>query len=183
MDRIVGAIPHEVIVSRGQDIGGIMSDLSAELKSRAADEAMSVTAPSVFLIIHGLHKYKKLRADDEFSFSVSDSGGEGNPGSQFMEFISEGSAQGIHVITTVDTYNNVNRCINRKSLSEFEMRVVFQMSANDSASLIDSPKASNLGLHRALFYNEHEGTLETFRPYATPDTAWVDEAKEKLAVQ
>jgi len=25
------------------------------------------------------------------------------------------------------------------------------MSAHDSASLIDSPKASNLGLHRALF--------------------------------
>ena len=42
------------------------------------------------------------------------------------------------------------------------------MSANDSASLIDSPKASNLGLHRALFYNEHEGSLETFRPYASP---------------
>jgi S-DNA-T family DNA segregation ATPase FtsK/SpoIIIE len=46
------------------------------------------------------------------------------------------------------------------------MRVVFQMSANDSASLIDSPKASGLGLHRALCYNEQEGTLETFRPYA-----------------
>ena len=48
------------------------------------------------------------------------------------------------------------------------MRVVFQMSANDSASLIDSPRASNLGLHRALFFNEREGTLETFRPYALP---------------
>ena len=47
------------------------------------------------------------------------------------------------------------------------------MSAHDSASLIDSPKASNLGLHRALFYNEHEGTLEIFRPYATPDRGWL----------
>ena len=55
------------------------------------------------------------------------------------------------------------------------MRVVFQMSANDSASLIDSPEASNLGLHRALFYNEHAGTLETFRPYALPDDSWFEE--------
>ena len=54
------------------------------------------------------------------------------------------------------------------------------MSANDSASLIDSPKASDLGLHRALFYNEHEGTLEIFRPYATPDAEWFRHAGEKL---
>lgn len=68
----------------------------------------------------------------------------------------------------------MNRFLNRKALSEFEMRVVFQMSANDSASLIDSPKAGNLGLHRALFHNEQAGTLETFRPYATPDPAWFE---------
>ena len=55
------------------------------------------------------------------------------------------------------------------------MRVLFQMSANDSANLIDSPAATRLGLHRALFYNEHLGTLETFRPYATPDEAWFEE--------
>jgi hypothetical protein len=61
------------------------------------------------------------------------------------------------------------------------MRVVFQMSANDSASLIDNPKASNLGLHRALFYNEHAGTLETFRPYAAPDAEWIAEVAKALA--
>jgi hypothetical protein len=60
------------------------------------------------------------------------------------------------------------------------MRVVFQMSANDSASLIDSPKAGGLGLHRALLYNEQQGTLETFRPYATPDAEWIRQAGEKL---
>ena len=59
------------------------------------------------------------------------------------------------------------------------MRVVFQMSANDSASLIDSPKASNLGLHRALFYNEHEGYLETFRPYAMPQPDWLRQLAAK----
>ena len=68
-----------------------------------------------------------------------------------------------------DTYNNVNRFLSRKAFSEFEMRVLFQMSANDSASLIDNPKASMLGLHRALFYNAQEGYLETFRPYCS---AW-----------
>ena len=70
--------------------------------------------------------------------------------------------------------------MSRKALSEIEMRVLFQMSQNDSASLIESPKASNLGLHRALFYNDHEGYLETFRPYAMPDAGWIQEAGEQL---
>ena len=104
-----------------------------------------------------------------------------NPGAQFAELITEGSSSGLHLIVSIDTFNNVNRSMNRKALTEFEMRVVFQMSANDSASLIDSPKASNLGLHRALYYNEQAGTLETFRPYAAPSRAWLDAAAEKLA--
>ncbi|MED5417990.1 MAG: hypothetical protein VYA27_04775, partial [Verrucomicrobiota bacterium] len=56
----------------------------------------------------------------------------------------------------------------------------FQMSQNDSAALVDSPAASNLGLHRALFYNEHEGYLETFRPYGLPGNAWLEEADKEL---
>jgi hypothetical protein len=55
------------------------------------------------------------------------------------------------------------------------------MSATDSASLIDNPKASMLGLHRALFYNQQEGYLETFRPYALPGNEWLDQAAGSLA--
>ena len=81
----------------------------------------------------------------------------------------------MHVLAATDTWNNVSRWIPRKLMAEFEMRVLFQMSANDSANLIDSPAATSLGLHRALFHNEHYGTLETFRPYAMPDDGWLDE--------
>jgi hypothetical protein len=73
------------------------------------------------------------------------------------------------------------RSLSRKALSEFEMRVLFQMSATDSASLIDTPQANTLGLHRAILFNGHEGWLETFRPYALPDEAWLEEAGKKLA--
>ena len=91
-----------------------------------------------------------------------------------LSLISDGPARGFHVIATCDTYNNVNRFLGRKALSEFEMRVLFQMSASDSASLIDAPDASTLGLHRALYYNDREGYLETFRPYALPGNDWIE---------
>lgn len=182
IDSLVAAVPHEIISTRGQDLPGIVEDLAHDLKARTSGETDLLAAPSVFFLIHGLHKYKKLRQDDDFSFSFSsdDAGGGANTGAQFVDIITEGSANGIHLLTTLDTFNNVNRALSRKSLSEFEMRVVFQMSANDSASLIDSPKASNLGLHRALFYNEHEGVLETFRPYAMPERGLIEEIGQKL---
>jgi S-DNA-T family DNA segregation ATPase FtsK/SpoIIIE len=139
-------------------------------------------AGPVFVFVNGLHKFKKLRHEEDFSFSSGDADGEPDPGAQFDELIREGSAYGIHLLITVDAYSNVTRFLSRKAITEFEMRVVFQMSANDSASLIDSPRASTLGLHRALFFNEREGTLETFRPYALPDHAWIEEATAKLPV-
>jgi len=73
------------------------------------------------------------------------------------------------------------RFLSRKALSEFEMRVVFQMSANDSASLIESPAANDLGLHRAILFNGQQGWTETFRPYALPDEAWLEAAGCNLA--
>jgi hypothetical protein len=180
LDRIVAANPHPVTVSRGPEIPQIMSDLAAELKARSTGEAPH-DAPAIFVLIHGLHRFKKLRQEDDFSFSMSSDDSSPNPGASFAEIITEGSSYGIHLLVSIDTLNNVNRSMSRKALTEFEMRVVFQMSANDSASLIDSPKASNLGLHRALYYNEQAGTLETFRPYAAPDAAWIADAATKLA--
>ncbi len=179
LDRIVAAVPHPVTVSRGPEIPQIMTDLTNEMKTRSTGEAPA-DAPSIFVFVHGLHRFKKLRQEDDFSFSVSGDDAVANPGAQFGELTTEGSTFGIHLLVSVDTFNNVNRSMSRKALTEFEMRVVFQMSANDSASLIDSPKAANLGLHRALYYNEQAGTLETFRPYAAPDSTWMTEAAARL---
>ena len=47
-------------------------------------------------------------------------------------------------------------------------------------SLIDSTKAADLGLARALFHNEYEGTLETFRPYALPDQEWLESVASRF---
>jgi hypothetical protein len=175
LERVAATIPHEIKVVRGHDVPDVMNELGAELKERTGGDAAS--APAIFVFIHGLHRFKKLKHEDDFDFS---SGSEQSPGALLGTLISEGSSHGIHLIVSVDTFSNVGRFLSRKALGEFEKRVVFQMSANDSASLIDSPKAGTLGLHRALLYNEHEGTLETFRPYAAPDPEWLGEAGAKL---
>ena len=183
IDQIVALVRQEIVVVRGQEVGPAINDLAAELKARSASETAAGEAPAIFLLIHGLQKFKKLRHEDDFSFSASSSESGPDTGAQFNQIITEGSGYGIHIVTTVDTLSSVNRFMNRKALGEFAMRVIFQMSANDSASLIDSPKASNLGLHRALFYHEQEGHLETFRPYAMPDPDWHRRVAERQAQQ
>lgn len=180
-EKVVGLLPHDVTMVKGGDVTDAMGMLAAELTART-DSENAGSAPPVFVLIHGLQKYKKLRYEDDFAFSLDEDAVAGNPGVQLNNLICEGASHGIHLIVSSDTYNNINRFLSRKALSEFEMRVLFQMSANDSAALVDSPKASNLGMHRALFYNETEGYLETFRPYAPPSSAWLEEAGKKLKV-
>ena len=176
--EVAGLLSHRVTLVQPNDVVQAMNDLSAELQERAAG-ATSGNEPPVFVFIHGLQKFKKLRHEDDFDFSGG-SDASPSPGAQLNALITEGSSHGIHLIVTFDTFNNIGRALSRKALGEFEMRVVFQMSANDSASLIDSPQAGGLGLHRALFYNEHEGSLETFRPYAPPAPGWIQDACQTL---
>jgi DNA segregation ATPase FtsK/SpoIIIE, S-DNA-T family len=68
----------------------------------------------------------------------------------------------------------VGRFMERQTLRDLELRVLFQMNVTDSSNLIDSPAASQLGIHRALLYDEGEGLLEKFRPYGPPDDHWLE---------
>jgi energy-coupling factor transporter ATP-binding protein EcfA2 len=177
--RLAAVLPHRVRIGGPAEVAELMNSLAAEISARAATAGRD--APEVFVIIHDLQRFKALRPDDDFRFSLDDDAGAANPSKVFADLLSEGGPSGMHVIVSIDTWNNVSRWIPRKLLAEFEMRVLFQMSANDSANLIDSPAAGTLGLHRALFYNEHLGTLETFRPYALPAPAWIEEIAAKHA--
>jgi S-DNA-T family DNA segregation ATPase FtsK/SpoIIIE len=178
LERVVAVIPHEIRLVRPADVEEVLTALAADQQQRADNPGSA--APETYMLVHGLARNKKLRFDEEMSFSMDADAGA-NPGLQFNKLVTEGAGLGFHVIATCDTYNNLMRMLSRKAVSEFEMRVVFQMSANDSASLIESPQANNLGLHRAMLYNGHEGWLETFRPYALPDDAWLEEVRRQLA--
>jgi S-DNA-T family DNA segregation ATPase FtsK/SpoIIIE len=178
LNRIVQGFPQHFTMVKQSDLPEVLGGLATEMKSRNEDTVTG--APPIFIFIHGLQKFNKLRFEEDFGFSSGDAGAAPNPSVALNELLTEGTRLGFHVIAACDTFNNVNRYFSRKAFSEFEMRVLFQMSANDSASLIDSPKASNLGMHRALFYNEQEGYLETFRPYASPGREWIEEAAVKV---
>src|SRR5262249_25504227 len=133
VEKVVQAVSCEITLAKPGDLPEIMKDMAAEA-ARRAELADPEAASPVFLFIHGMQRFSRLRYEEEFGFSSSTTETEVSPGAVLNDLICERTRLGFHVIASCDTYNNVNRFLSRKALSEFELRVLFQMSANDSAS-------------------------------------------------
>jgi len=176
--KLKNVVPHPVHVGGWRDAAKIVGELAEEMERRLKIPE-SETTP-LFLIVFGLQRFRDLRrSEDDFGYSRGDDE-KANPSQQFASLLHEGSALGIHTLVWCDTYNNLQRALDRQSLREFDMRVLFQMGVADSSNLIDSPLAAKLGLHRALFYSEEQGRLEKFRPYGAPADAWLDSVRQQL---
>ena len=73
------------VAVRGQDVAPAIDGLATELKARSASETSAGETAPVFLFIHGLQKFKKLRHEDDFSFSASSSESGPDTGAQFNQ--------------------------------------------------------------------------------------------------
>jgi hypothetical protein len=177
--KLASVLPQPIRVAGRRELGELLEEWAQEVERRLA--AGGAAGPDWFLCIHGLHRFRDLRRqEDDFGFSR---GGEErpNPARRFTDLLREGPAVGVHVLAWCDSLNNVQRTLDRQSLREFELRVLFQMSGTDSSNLIDTPLASRLGVHRALFHGEEEARLEKFRPYGVPDEADLAWLREQFA--
>jgi hypothetical protein len=176
--RVAGVLPQTVRVGDWRDLAAIIGELAEEVERR--QKANETRGPIQYLLVHGLQRFRDLRKqDDDFSFARR---GEDKPSAakQFLTILRDGPLVGAHTLVWCDTLNNVTRSLDRQAIREFEMRVLFQMSATDSSVLIDSPAAGKLGLHRALFHSEDQGKLEKFRPYGLPSESWLAEVDRQL---
>ncbi|MCA9184025.1 MAG: FtsK/SpoIIIE domain-containing protein [Pirellulaceae bacterium] len=152
-------------------IASACGELAGEVRRRLENNIAD--APSRFLIIYNLPRFRDLRkSEDSFGLgSFSDTPAE-TAADSLAYILKEGSSVGVHVVVWCDTYNNVTRWFDRQTMREFSRRVLFQMSATDSSNLMDSAAASRLGVHRAILYSDERGEFEKFRPYAVPSATW-----------
>jgi hypothetical protein len=178
LDRLAGAVPQLRVVA-WRDLPTGLGELADEVDRRHKDRAAD--APPRFLFVYGLQRFRDLRKlEDDFGFSRRGEEKPAHPSKLFANVLREGPAVGVFTLVWCDTLTNLNRALDRPQLRELEMRVLFQMSAGDSSTLIDAPIASKLGLSRALFCTEEQGRIEKFRPYGLPSEAWLDWVKERL---
>ncbi len=176
--ELAGAIPHRFESVEYGRVASAMEELAAEVAGRL--EGKRPPAQRILLVVHDLQRYRMLKQRGEF-----DLGGTGDeapsPERCFADVLSEGPACGIHTIVWSDSLNTLNRALGRKALKDFQMKILFQMSATDSSEIIDTPAAGGLGLYRGLLYLEEHGTIEKFRPYSVPDAEILREIRGRLA--
>ncbi len=177
--RFKAVLPQTVNLVEWRASESAIDQIAQEVSSRQESDQ---TGGPIYLCIYGLQRYRQLRKqEDDFSFSSSsDEPKKANPGKQLAEILRDGPAVGVHVMTWADTLVSVDRTFDRGSMREFDNRILFQMSAADSSTLIDSPAGNKLGFFRALVYSEEQGVMERFRPYALPDSKWLEQVKQRL---
>jgi hypothetical protein len=177
--RLAEVLPGQVRVAGWREAPAFLEELSRELDRR--QKGGDAEAPSVYLVLYGLQRLRDLRRqEDDYSFMSRGEEQPATPDKQLAALLREGPVVGMHVLIWCDTLTNLQRALDRQAMRELAMRVVFQLSVADSSNLIDSPAASKLGLHRALFANEEDGRLEKFRPYEMPAEEWLEQVREKL---
>jgi len=170
-------LPHDVEVVGRLGVADAVDRLAAEVRRRLDEQVLDGEA--VFVIVRDLGRFRELRKNEgDFGFSF---GGDkkASPADNFLAVLKDGPAVGIHMIIWCDSLTNLQRTFDRNAIKEFELRVLFQMSGNDSSQLVDSPIAAKLGPQRAMFVHEETGTLEKFRPYAFPSPEW----REKVSAE
>ena len=154
----------------------IVGELDALVRERQNLPAQ----PPVFLVLAGLHRLRDLRKSDDFSsFSLDDDAAPA-PDKQLAHILREGPNVGVWTLAWCDTLTNLERAVERSTVREFGLRALMQMGASDSAALIDSSAASNLGPNRALLADDEAGTIVKFRPIDLPDPATARRAGDIL---
>ena len=178
--QTLGSLPHPAEAVAFRDVEPTLSDLHAELQGRIDANASDSTPQTVFLFIYGLQRFRQFRGGEaDFSFSLDDDApaASAKPDAQLQDILRDGPSHGIHLLVACDRAASLEQVFDRRSLREFDHRIMFQMSATDSAQLIDSSEANDLGPNRALLYREDRGTVTRFRPYGQPS----DEDHRRLA--
>jgi hypothetical protein len=180
LEKIASALPHEVKLGGWREAGPILAAAAGEVALRQGPEGTD--GPEIFLLIHDLARFRDLRRrEDDFGFNRRED--EASPADHLDMVLRDGPGLGVHLVAWCDTVTNLNRIFSHQQLREFEMRVLFQMSPNDSGALLDSPIASKLGRNRAMFSSEEQNRLEKFRPYGLPSKEWIEQAGADLRVR
>ena len=179
-DRLRQALPQKVDIIEWRAIPDAIDKIAQEVTAR--QEGDPAGKPEIFVFIYGPAPGHRMlrRSEDDYSFSMNEEAKKANPSKQFADILRDGPGVGVHELTWVDTVASLERTLDRSSMREFDNRVLFQMSAADSSTLIDSPAGNKLGLNRALSYSEEQGVIEKFRPYGIPSVQWLASLNSSL---
>ena len=149
LGALAKVLPHPVKNVTWRELGAMYTELTEEIARRQSDASAAEDQVPVFIFIYDIQRFRDLRkSDDDFGFSSRSYDDEPKaepPAKMFVNVLRDGPPVGIHTVVWCDSVNNMNRTLDRQGLKEFENRILFQMSSNDSSTLIDMPGGQQAG--------------------------------------
>ncbi len=143
-----------------------MNRLSELIRERGDDME---DAPPIVVVIDPLERFRDLRQDDSFNFSLDSSSGSQGGGAALQTVLRDGPPANVFVILIAGSAETVSRWLPRASQHDLEIRILGQMNQADSALLIDSPVASELSPATILVYDDADGSIAKFRQCDLPE--------------
>ncbi|MEM6365023.1 MAG: FtsK/SpoIIIE domain-containing protein [Planctomycetota bacterium] len=147
-----------------------MVKLAALIKQR--DEESNNNAP-IIIVIDPLDRFRDLRNDDSFRFSLDADADQLSGGQALCEVLKEGPPVNVFSILICGSAEIVGRWLPRQAQHDLELRVLGRLNASDSSLLIDSPLAAELSDATMLLYDEPVGRIQKFRQPSQPDAGAV----------
>ena len=157
-----------------RDADGEISRLNELIQERGGEANDS---PPIILVIDPLERFRDLRQDDSFNFSLDAGSGPASGGAALQAVLRDGPAANVFVILIAGSAETVSRWLPRASQHDLEIRILGQMNQSDSALLIDSPVAAELSAATMLVYDDADGGITKFRQCDLPDA---DQVKDWL---
>jgi DNA segregation ATPase FtsK/SpoIIIE, S-DNA-T family len=179
-DALFGRIPAAISVHglnarivTHREADSIVAEINAVIQERNEH-----SGDPILLVLAGIHRLRSLRKSDDYSFSLDEE--TASPDKDLMNILREGPAVGVWTLAWCDTLTNIERAMDRSTIREFGLRALMQMSASDSAAMVDSSIASTLGANRAILADDVEGTIQKFRPIDLPEASVAQRAAKYL---
>jgi DNA segregation ATPase FtsK/SpoIIIE, S-DNA-T family len=157
LPKLKSSLPFDIEMRRPREFLETLEEVRCIVDERIQHN--NPTFQQIFFFLAGLHRARELRETDRY-------GDIGEAAQKLAYVCREGPDVNVHIVGWCDTYANLTRCLDRRTVSEFDLRVALQMGEDDSNQFIESPKAAGLGANRAYFYDvDRIGRIEKFRPY------------------
>ena len=123
---------------------------------------------AILVVVDPVERFRDFRQDESFSFSLDDAAGLRGPVA-FQKLLSDGPSHGVFALVICGGAETLSRWLPRTNQHDLELRILGQLSSNDSSFLIDSPAASDLSAATMLLYDNADGTLAKYRTCTIPD--------------
>ncbi|TWT80685.1 FtsK-like domain-containing protein [Planctomycetes bacterium CA13] len=137
------------------------------------------TPPPVLVVIDPLERFRELRQEESFNFSLDAASSPMSGSVALQETLRDGPPVNVFVGVVCGSGETLTRWLPRTAQHDLELRVLGRMNAADSSLLIDNPMASELSAATMLMYDDADGQIRKFRqcdrPTASDVAKWLSE--------